>query len=460
MSKEDHADHHIRAYPPGDLIADGVVTELQAEMLFNDYARRLDHYLYRILGASATLDGIRASSPALLAAVCTVAALHSEDLAALYEPCYRCFAAMAANLALAENANMDDIRSLCIGAFWLHRLSWNLSALAVRIATQKHLHRAFRAAVAKKDSFHFAQTRLYFLVYVCDHHFSIAYGRPPLTQDSEDIIRARDFLLLPAATEDDARLVSQVELWCITSRVLGAFGFDVEVSLSPSLLSLMRRFAIDYDTWRADWNDRFGRHVRVGNYPRKGVKLHVNFAKLYLCSHAFRGLAPGLRPAFRDESPGDGPPSGLLRTGSVHTHTSPMQECRVAAATDEANDGILDSADLGDMALTAVQAAQDILDTMVSDAEIQEHIHGLPVYFHTMIAFATIFLFKVATKYAHVVKIDVARALALLVDVSRILKTMTATMATHHLLERVQRKLRPLWILETVLLRRDDYRLG
>ena len=129
LSKDGSSDSGRRAPQPGDIVADGIVTKAQAENLFNDYARRLDHYLYRILGPSVTLDGIRSSSSTLLAAVCAVAALHSVDLGYLYEPCYRRFANLAANLALAEDANMDDIRSLCIGAFWLHRLSWNLSSL-------------------------------------------------------------------------------------------------------------------------------------------------------------------------------------------------------------------------------------------------------------------------------------------------------------------------------------------
>lgn len=114
---------------PGDVVADGIMTISQAQTLFNDYARRLDHYLYRILGPAATLDGIRSSSPVLLAAICAVAALHSPDLSSLYESCYHHFVDLAANLALAEDPNMDDIRGLCIGAFWLHKISWNLSSL-------------------------------------------------------------------------------------------------------------------------------------------------------------------------------------------------------------------------------------------------------------------------------------------------------------------------------------------
>ena len=135
ISKDNDSTCGRGAYCLGDVIVDGIVTELQAKRLFNDYSCRLDHYLYRILGSSVTLDGIRFSSPTLLCAICAVAALHSVELGSLYEPCYQRFANLAANLALAENANMNDIRGLCIGAFWLHRLSWNLASLGMALKT-------------------------------------------------------------------------------------------------------------------------------------------------------------------------------------------------------------------------------------------------------------------------------------------------------------------------------------
>lgn len=109
-----------------DLISKGVVTLEQAKALFNVYAFRLDHYLYRILGESPTLEGIRSSSSLLLAAICTVGSLHSPPLGALFDRCYRKFIDLAAARAFTKDNNPDDIRALCIGAFWLQDLSWTL----------------------------------------------------------------------------------------------------------------------------------------------------------------------------------------------------------------------------------------------------------------------------------------------------------------------------------------------
>jgi hypothetical protein len=109
-----------------DLISKGVVTLEQAQSLFDVYAFRLDHYLYRILGESPTLEGIRSSSSLLLAAVCTVGALHSANHGALFDRCYRKYVDLAAARTFTKENNLDDVRALCIGAFWLHDLSWTL----------------------------------------------------------------------------------------------------------------------------------------------------------------------------------------------------------------------------------------------------------------------------------------------------------------------------------------------
>lgn len=278
------------------------------------------------------------------------------------------------------------------------------------------------------DDTSFAQIRLYYLVYVCDHHFSIAYGRPPLTRCCDAIVMAKKILSLPQATEDDARLVSQVEIWSIASTVFETFGFDVETPVQPSLIPRMRRFGIQLDTWRADWNDQFGLHVHVGDYPRKGVKLHLDFAKLYLCSHAFRGLAPG--PARRQ---GDFRSAGGETPVETGSQTSSSLKRRGTEALEGATEYRLHP-DLEEISTAAVHAAQNILCTIVSDTEIQAHLNGLPLYFDTMMAFAIVFLFKIATKYSHFVRIDARETLGLISDVATALRTVTAKMNHQHLL--------------------------
>jgi hypothetical protein len=409
----------IKPRPTGspDIISQGQITLEQAQMLFDVYTKRLDHYLYSILPDRPTLDHIRTDSPLLTAAICTVAALHSSELGHLYGKCYRKYVDLCSAQSLSKESNLNDIRGLCIGAFWLHELSWQLVGLgklsftyycfgnkliytmkAVRISIESHLHRSIHKAL-RNDKNAYLQTRLYYLVYVCDHHFSIAYGRPPMSRECESIKATSQFLRTENAVEDDHRLVSQVQIWSTASGVSETFGIDVDAPVGLELVPKFRRYMIQFDTWRADWNEAFGHHIHVGNYPQKGVGLHYHFAKLYLCSHAFRGAS--------------------IPANAVHSGKA----C-----------GYKLSPELDEIAHVAVFCAMSILRTITLDAEIQSHLNGLPLYFDTMIAFAVVFLLKVATKYNFAVQVDSKELLTQVEDTVRTLRIITQKMHRRHLL--------------------------
>ncbi|KAJ5804758.1 transcriptional regulator family: Fungal Specific TF [Penicillium psychrosexuale] len=374
-----------------DLISTGLISLRDAVSLFETYHLRLDHFLYRILGDHISLDSVRIASPLLTAAVCTVAALHSHSLGHLFGTCYGEYKNVVAAQTFSRHMNEDDIRGLCVGAFWLHELSWALIGNAVRIASDINLHSGIYKAL-KGDRDGYLQARLYYLVYVCDHHFSIAYGRPPMSREGFIIESASRILETEHATEDDARLISQVKEWSILGRVFDTFGVDVDTPIAPQTLPQLRRCSISLDTWFADWSESFKANQNVGNYPQKGVGFHYHFAKLYLCSHAFRGVP------ISESSP---------------QYMSPELE-------EIANSGVL--------------SAMSILRMIVSDAEFRSFMNGLPLYFDTMLAFAVVFLLKVATKYAFMVRIDTTKILSLVTDTVAALRDITQSMHKHHLL--------------------------
>ncbi|KAJ5128899.1 hypothetical protein N7448_002609 [Penicillium atrosanguineum] len=374
-----------------DLISTGLITLRQASALFDTYHLRLDHFLYRILGDHISLNSVRVASPLLTTAVCAVGALHSPSLGYLFETCYAEYKALVATQMFSRTANEDDIRGLCIGAFWLHELSWALIGNAVRVASDINLHSGIYKAL-KGDREGYSQARLYYLVYVCDHHFSIAYGRPPMSRESFIIESASRLLETEHATEDDARLISQVKEWSVLGQVFDTFGVDVDTAISPQTIPQLRRYSIALDTWFADWHESFQENRRVGNYPAKGVGFHFQFAKLYLCSHAFRGV-----PA----------------AGNAAEYFTPELE-------EIANAGVL--------------SAMSILRVIVSDDEFRSFLNGLPLYFDTMLAFAVVFLLKVATKYATVIRIDTIKIFSLVTQTVAALREITHTMHRQHIL--------------------------
>ena len=377
-----------------NIISQGVLSLEDAQRYFDTYQNRLDHFPYHVLGdhGTATLECIREASPLLIAAICTVGALHlaSKD----FNLCYRELVSLSAARSFSKGNTIDDVRALCIGAFWLSDLSWTFITAAVRIATELQMHKNYFKAL-QGDRQHYLRARLYYLVYACDHHFSVAFGRPPLTRECKAIQNIRKFLECEHATEDDSRLTSQVSRWSLCSKVFDTFGVDIDRPLSDSEVPHLRRFSLALDNLRVEWADKFIPNPHVGNYPWKGVGLQYHFAKLYLCSHAFRGAGSDLAK-HRDHD--------------------------VAMELDE-------------IANSAVLSALAILRTVVSDTEIQACLDGLPTYFDIMIAFAAVFLLKVSTKYSAFVSVLDVREIQRLMDaVVNTLKSVTSKMYLWHLL--------------------------
>ncbi|KPI43658.1 Transcriptional activator of proteases prtT [Cyphellophora attinorum] len=386
------------ADPRKDLICLGLIPAGAAEACFATYSHRLDHFVYRILDTPQSLSEIRQRSPLLTAAVCAVGALHVDS--DHFAVCYREFTQLASSQMFSKKHSLDDIRALIVGAFWLHDISWTLIGAAVRIATEMRLHRCVvKPQVSSRDWY--LQTRLFCLLFVCDHHFSVAYGRPPLTPRDFDYPTVADaFSRCAFATEDDSRLLSQVEIWSLSTKIYYMVGIDTDESLPKSSLPQLQRLSIAIDSWRADWSGRFLTSERIGNYPNQGVKLHYHFTKLYLCSHAFRG------------------------------------------AHDPASDSYNISEELEDFANLAVHSATSILRHVVEDVEFQSFLNGLPAYYDTMIPFAVVFLLKVLAKDSPAVRVDRAGTYSLMERLSFTLESITAQMPKQHLLSSVASSLR------------------
>jgi len=372
-----------------NVISRGIVTDEEAQQFLDVYQDRLDHFLYSILGDRRSLLQILSKSSLLLAAICAVGALHLAS--PKFDELQREFVSIASSASFSRQCTTDDVQGLCVGAFWLSGISWMCVGAAVRMASELHLHRSIFKALSG-DRAHYLNTRLYYLVYVCDHQFSIAFGRPPMTREDDAIRASSRFLGLEDAVEDDARLVSQVQFWMVGSDIYQTFGVDVERPLDGAMIETLRRLSIRLDKFRADWTERFTVNQYVGHYPKKGVGLHYHFARLYLFSAAFRGIKD---PAFK------APEIAM---------------------------------DIDELADSAILSATTILRTVTTDSDIQSYLNGLPTYFDVMIAFSVVFLLKVSTKYASTVRVDAREICTLVTKLVAVLERITATMHSQHLL--------------------------
>jgi hypothetical protein len=161
-----------------DLISKGIISLDKGHTYFSTYKNRLDHFPYRILGEHdmITLEQTRTSSPLLTAAVCTVGALHlaSSD----FDACCREFMALSASRSFAPASTIDDVKALCIGAFWLSDVSSILVAAAVRIALELQLIRASEGPSKATASITYAPAFTISSMLVTTISLSSTAGRP------------------------------------------------------------------------------------------------------------------------------------------------------------------------------------------------------------------------------------------------------------------------------------------
>jgi hypothetical protein len=152
--------------PATDFISQGVVDLAEAQELFNYFDARLNHYLWDgIVMPHKDLVSVRKSSSLLLSAILAVTSLHIPHKERLFDTCYAEFARLASDSMLNRHHTFDDLRALCIAAFWLSDVSWKLSGYAVRIATERNMHQCYRKAVQGSPE-HKEQARLWYLLYV------------------------------------------------------------------------------------------------------------------------------------------------------------------------------------------------------------------------------------------------------------------------------------------------------
>ncbi|KAK7421722.1 hypothetical protein QQZ08_009810 [Neonectria magnoliae] len=356
-----------------DFISRGVISEHEAEELYKTFHMSLNHYLW--VGLEQThhsFHSVRKSSELLTATILAVTALHIPTSAETFDKCYKEFLALISSSMFSRYHSIDDVRGLCIAAFWLSEVSWKLSGHAIRIATELNIHQSFAKAL-EGDREHFLRARLWYMLYVCDHHFSIAYGRPPMIAESTQIREHELFLASPFAGPLDARILSQVSLMQILTRVYERFAIrrlpdphtirygtnstsnDSSVDmLEEDDFSDLRSFNLEIEQWRMRWYARQQSNSFIGTFPPKGIILYSYFAKLQLNILAVRGVS--------------------LNSGRLSTERKEFTNM-------------------------AISAAASILTFVLEEEDMRRALLGTPLYVHTMIAFASVFLMKVATKW-------------------------------------------------------------
>ena len=94
-----------------------------------------------------------------------------------------------------------------------------------------------------------------------EHHFSIAYGRPPIIHEDASITNHNTFTMSPTTPQADIRLHSQIDLFITLTRIYHAFGPDVDLEVPESDFPAIDKFDADFEEWRSSWLPRIGAQI-------------------------------------------------------------------------------------------------------------------------------------------------------------------------------------------------------
>ena len=165
-----------------DFIARGVVKLEDAEPLASYYLTKLDPYIWHLCGEYKDLESFRSRSPTLTAAILTIAALHDSQRCHLYAICAKEFRRLVANAMFERKIDMEYLRALVIGSYWLSDISWTLSGYAIRRASEFNLKQYYMQIAesvrnpdqidSEKLQYAIDGIRVLYLLYICDHHLS------------------------------------------------------------------------------------------------------------------------------------------------------------------------------------------------------------------------------------------------------------------------------------------------
>ncbi|KIV78179.1 hypothetical protein PV11_09922 [Exophiala sideris] len=372
-----------------DLISEKIITLEEGESLLTLFKEKQGHHLFSAnIPDESTLESIRTSSTVLFTAVILVAALHVPGKETLHEKCYNRFLGLVASVIFDRFHTLDDIRGLCIAAFWQPYLSWKLSGLSIRMAAELNLHHAFYEAFneanptaeARKENLE--RARLWYLLYVLDHQSSITYGRPSVMSELRPIKDYEMLLDSEFCTSADRSLIAQVTGLVVLSRAFDHFGLEPKRAMAGDDISVLNhmRFIADIQSWKDKWVKLREAEKQQTGYSLRGIDLHYYFSNLVLNSLVLRGRSL---------------------------------------------DSISDlPASLRPSALKAVEAAHSILQHFLTSSKYREQVVGMPLYLHSMIAFAVVFLLKMSPRW-HTIGITInsqERTLPLVEDVIGLLR--------------------------------------
>jgi hypothetical protein len=150
--------------------------------------------------------------------------------------------------------DQDCMRAMCVASYWLHDLSWMVSGYAIRRAMEVNLSSSYQQVLRASDEEAMNNVRIWYILYICDRHLSILYGRPSIVRDDVSVNGWEEILRSPICTEADKRLVSQMALLVIMGNACELFGPDTGERIPIAFAPQFEKSSRQIDHWVGFWS--------------------------------------------------------------------------------------------------------------------------------------------------------------------------------------------------------------
>jgi hypothetical protein len=317
--RAENSGDETKADEGSDVVSKGIVTLEEAERLTTLYLGRLDHYAYSIANKFTDLQSIRRRSVALTNAILTVAALHDPESNQLFGPCLRELKRVLSESMFVRRTDREYLRAMCIGSYWLSDISYTLCGHAIRRAMGINLSSNYYRVLNDGSEDAADCLRLWYMLYICDQHLSILYGRPTTIRIDDPSLQGWErYLEVRVAVEQDRRTASQVAIMVIMGSVREFFERHSRntQTLPQSLTEHIASFDRQIDRWVETWYTHLSK-LPYTSLPKQKKKLNN---PAHRTTRRHRRLALQRRtPPLQPRPPT--PPLPHLQRPSKHPHT-------------------------------------------------------------------------------------------------------------------------------------------
>ncbi|KAM9899393.1 hypothetical protein OXX79_005752 [Metschnikowia pulcherrima] len=414
-------------YGPDDF-RDNVITIDDAKTLFKFFDENIAQQLFGFEIKKFAVDVVWESSPILVCAICTIASMHyphpdiSTKQSLLQEHLRKlCASVLFTSRPRTEQEAFNTIVSLVLCSFWLSD-SQMFTGLALQLAKEFNLNRPAHGEQSKSSLNEQDRLKLWYLLFILDGQQSMTLNRQALvSSDDYTLQNPRQSLLqeeslkikdknhtarknsVPKIVHEprhnsyekmtDLRLVSQVEYNIALSESFKGNAWDL---LAPQSFGIPSRTNLELDKWMVSWTVLLAPMNNGTVWSSKSTLIYYNFAKMHINSSVIRQL--------QEDRAGESlllPNWRKYKTPVQDTHAGHVTEASEFDSddsdSDEEDDFVTNAALVTqDQALVsyniAVNAAQTVLNLVLSDPDISNNLKYVPVHIHMMLYYAAILL--------------------------------------------------------------------